>query len=108
MSNYKDGWFQNDSARPKLLGRHNPFMALAGRRETLRPSYSLPWVSIDLNKLPAPAPTLVWFGHSSVLIKTEKANILIDPVFSDHAGPVPGLVTAFKGTTHYHAKDMPP
>ncbi|RYE20135.1 MAG: MBL fold metallo-hydrolase, partial [Sphingobacteriales bacterium] len=81
---------------------------LRGRPETIRPSRALPWVKTDLKALSAAAPTIVWFGHSSLLIKTGQGNILIDPVFSNHAGPVPGLVRAFKGTTHYHAEDMPP
>jgi L-ascorbate metabolism protein UlaG (beta-lactamase superfamily) len=42
-----------------------------------------------------------------VLIKAGQANILIDPIFSNHAGPVPGMVKAFKGTMHYDVSDMP-
>jgi L-ascorbate metabolism protein UlaG (beta-lactamase superfamily) len=50
---------------------------------------------------------VVWFGHSSLLIKAGQGNILIDPLFSNHAGPVPGVVTAFAGTMNYNVKDMP-
>lgn len=106
MYNYKNGGFENlaeksDSTIKRLL-------FLRGRRESVRPSFGLPWVKTNLKTLPALTPTIVWFGHSSLLIKSLQGNVLIDPIFSDHAGPVPGLVTAFQGTTHYHAKDMPP
>jgi L-ascorbate metabolism protein UlaG (beta-lactamase superfamily) len=106
LSNYKNGGFQNLATRPDSIVKRWLFMR--GRRESIRPSFGLPWVRADLKTLAAPAPTIVWFGHSSLLIKTVQGNILIDPVFSNHAGPVPGLMTAFQGTTHYQAKDMPP
>lgn len=79
-----------------------------GKPDNVKPSLKLPWVRIDLKKLPAPAPTVVWFGHSSVLIKTGQANILMDPIFSNHAGPVPGMVMAFKGSMNYNVKNLPP
>lgn len=110
LSNYKNGSFENLAERADSTVKRNLFLRniIYGRPETVRPSQALPWVKTDLKALAAPAPTIVWFGHSSLLIKTAQGNILIDPVFSDHAGPVPGLMTAFKGTTHYNAKDMPP
>lgn len=106
LPNYKNGAFENLAERSDSTIKHWQF--LRSHPETIRPSRALPWVKTDLRSLPAPAPTIVWFGHSSLLIKTGQRNILIDPIFSDHAGPVPGLVTAFAGTKHYNAKDMPP
>src|ERR1700744_608552 len=107
LPNYKNGGFQNLTAHLDSGVKHIPLIFLHGRSKEARPSHELPWVKTDLKTLAAPAPTVVWFGHSSFLIKTSQGNILVDPVFSNHAGPVPGLVTAFKGTTHYHAEDMP-
>jgi L-ascorbate metabolism protein UlaG (beta-lactamase superfamily) len=106
LPNYKNGGFENLAERSDSTVRR--WLFLHRRPKTIRPSHELPWVKTDLNTLAAPAPTVVWFGHSSLLIKTAQGNILIDPIFSNHAGPVPGLITAFKGTKHYHAKDMPP
>ncbi|GAB3934755.1 MBL fold metallo-hydrolase [Mucilaginibacter myungsuensis] len=106
LSNYKEGAFQNLTAKLDSI-KHDRWLFLKRRPESIRPSSALPWVKTDLKKLVAPAPTVVWFGHSSLLIKTGQGNILIDPVFSNHAGPVPGVMMAFKGTTHYDAEDMP-
>jgi L-ascorbate metabolism protein UlaG (beta-lactamase superfamily) len=107
LPNYKNGSFENLAEHSDSAGKHNRWLFLRRRPKTIRPTSPLPWVKTDLKTLAAPAPTIVWFGHSSLLIKTGQGNILIDPIFSNHAGPVPGLMTAFPGTTHYHAVDMP-
>lgn len=112
LPNYKNGKFQNEVARPPapITRRRGPrwLFMFRSKRETVTPSYKMPWVKVNLKALPTPAPTVVWFGHSSALVKTVQANILIDPIFSNHAGPVPGMVKAFKGTMHYNVNDMPP
>ncbi|WP_416465519.1 MBL fold metallo-hydrolase [Pseudomonas sp. LFS044] len=46
-------------------------------------------------------------GHSSFFIQLDGQRILIDPVFSTNAAPVPGAVRAFDGTSLYSAQDMP-
>jgi L-ascorbate metabolism protein UlaG (beta-lactamase superfamily) len=107
LSNYKNGSFENVAERSDSTIKRK-FLFLHSRPKTIRPSHALPWVKTNLNTLAAPAPTIVWFGHSSLLIKTGQGNVLIDPIFSNHAGPVPGLITAFAGTMNYHAEDMPP
>lgn len=38
----------------------------------------------------------IWFGHSSILLRMAEQNILIDPVFSDRASPVPFTVGRFQ------------
>lgn len=50
---------------------------------------------------------IIWFGHSSYLINIQGFKILIDPVFSDNASPLPGSNRAFPGTNIYTPKDMP-
>src|SRR5215216_321143 len=107
LSNYKNGSFENLAERSDSTVKRK-WLFLHSRPKTIRPSHGLPWVKTDLKTLAAPAPTIVWFGHSSLLIKTSEGNILIDPIFSNHAGPVPGVVKAFEGTMHYHAEDLPP
>lgn len=109
LPNYKNGGFENLAELSDSTVKRNKLLLLFhNSSKTTRPSVPLPWVKTDLKTLAAPAPTIVWFGHSSLLIKTGQGNILIDPVLSSHAGPLPGVAMAFKGTTHYHPKDMPP
>lgn len=108
LPNYKNGSFENLAERADSAGKHNRWLFLHRRPKTTRPTSPLPWVKTDLKALRASPPTIVWFGHSSLLIKTKQGNILIDPIFSNHAGPLPGVMTAFAGTTHYHTTDMPP
>jgi L-ascorbate metabolism protein UlaG (beta-lactamase superfamily) len=109
LPNYRNGSFQNLAKRPDSSVRYNRLLFIFRRRSgPTRPSSELPWVKTNLKTLAATRPTIVWFGHSSLLIKTMEGNILIDPVFSNHAGPAPGVLKAFRGTKHYHATDMPP
>ncbi|QJB58437.1 hydrolase [Pseudodesulfovibrio sp. zrk46] len=48
----------------------------------------------------------IWFGHSSVLIRMAEQNILLDPVFSDRASPVPFTVGRFQEPV-VDLKDLP-
>ena len=110
--NYKDGAFKNlpypdDTVQTRIKGS-NMLKLFYGKPDSVTPPRQLPWVKTDLKILPDDKPVVVWFGHSSVLVKYRGVNMLIDPVFSGNAGPVPGLVKAFKGATHYSVKDMPP
>lgn len=108
LPNYQNGGFQNLVKHPDTTARYDHFLFIFRKREKpTRPSSDLPWVKTDLNALTSVAPTIVWFGHSSLLIKTLQGNLLIDPVFSKQASPVPGVLKAFRGTKHYQAEDMP-
>lgn len=116
LPNYKNGGFQNLAVRPvtavaTTAGRRRRGgvlgFLLRRKRETAVPSYGLPWVRTDLKAMPDSVPEVVWFGHSSVLVKGVSATVLIDPVFSGNAGPVPFLVRAFRGSKHYNVEDMP-
>ncbi|MFL5728480.1 MAG: MBL fold metallo-hydrolase [Cytophagaceae bacterium] len=74
---------------------------------TVQPDSILPSVKTDLMNLPSDRISIVWFGHSSYLIKTKEATILVDPVFSGVASPVSFFGNAFKGSDIYTAEDMP-
>jgi L-ascorbate metabolism protein UlaG (beta-lactamase superfamily) len=71
------------------------------------PAGRLPAVKTDLRALPDQGVWLVWFGHSSYLLKVEGVTILVDPVFSGNAAPVSWLAKAFAGTDVYGTGDMP-
>jgi len=110
LSNYKNGQFQNpecEDAAVEAPKSSRRFLSMFNRPSTIRPSNTLPWKKTDLRSLKTAVPTVTWFGHSSLLIQTREGNVLTDPIFSGHAGPVPGLIKAFKGSDHYKAKDLP-
>ena len=71
------------------------------------PAGRLPSVVTDLRALPDQGVWVVWFGHSSYLLKVEGVTILVDPVFSGNASPVPWFAKAFGGTEVYGISQMP-
>ncbi|WP_241676594.1 MBL fold metallo-hydrolase [Flavobacterium pectinovorum] len=108
---FKNDRFQNIVERPTLsegytmLGEmYNVVFKDYPRRE---PSDSLPSVKTNLKNIPADSDALVWFGHSSVFMQLEGKKILIDPVFSGKASPLPWGVRAYKGSDIYSVADMP-
>ena len=118
LPNYQNGQFQNldttvvnrsagigsSRRRPRMIGL---LKYLLTKPEITRPSKRLPSVYTDLKNASYSKPTVIWFGHSSVLIKTSNANILIDPNFSGYAGPFSFLMHSFPGSNVYGAEDMP-
>lgn len=38
----------------------------------------------------------IWFGHSTILLEIDGNRVLIDPVFSKYASPIPGLAERFQ------------
>ncbi|HVF82028.1 MAG TPA: MBL fold metallo-hydrolase [Flavisolibacter sp.] len=115
LPNYKAGEFQNlerIQVDSNNTGRRGPrwtslLKYLLGKPKTTQPPGTLPSVLSDLKNTAYPKPTVIWFGHSSFLLKTATANILVDPNFSGYAGPLRGMITAFKGSNVYDAGDMP-
>jgi L-ascorbate metabolism protein UlaG (beta-lactamase superfamily) len=71
------------------------------------PSKPLPSIRTDLKALPDDKPAIVWFGHSSYLIKSKGITVLVDPVFSGSASPVSFFGKSFPGTNVYSVNDMP-
>jgi L-ascorbate metabolism protein UlaG (beta-lactamase superfamily) len=67
----------------------------------------LPSVKTDLKILSDATPTIVWFGHSSYLIKSNGFNILVDPVLKGNASPVSFLLKPFDGADVYSLDDLP-
>lgn len=108
--NYKNGSFVNRSYIPSLTEGYSmskvmfDFLFRKGSETT--PKDSIPSVHTDLKNLPE-GDWLVWFGHSSYFIQTNGLKLLVDPVFSGGASPIPGSTKAFKGTDVYAAEDMP-
>lgn len=109
--NFKNGKFQNLSKTPTLAEGHSWFKVLyqayIKNKPRQYPTYTIPSVKTDLLNLPADKDVLVWFGHSSYFIQIDGKRILVDPVFSGNASPVPGTAKSFKGTDVYTVADLP-
>jgi len=109
-SHYRNGSFQNlvpTDVMRKGTNMLKMFKELRHRPADATPSKPLPYVRTDLKHLPVNQATLVWFGHSSYLLKLGKTHILVDPVFSGNASPVSFFAKAYPGADVYKPEDMP-
>jgi len=108
--NYRDGVFQN--LEPTTIGVegapvYKVLWDVMRKPANTRPGRAMPSVQTDLKALPDDRVSIVWFGHSSYLLKVYKRTILVDPVFSGHAAPFPGFAKAFAGTGVYDTDKLP-
>ncbi len=108
--NYKNGSFQNISPTPVMAEDSSFWQTLKSyinKPKDTKPPVPLPFIKTDLNNLENDAPVIVWFGHSSYLLRINGLNILVDPVFSNHAAPFSFMVKAYQGADTYSVEDMP-
>jgi L-ascorbate metabolism protein UlaG (beta-lactamase superfamily) len=108
--NYKNGAFQNLSPtpmKPEGVSYWKMMREFFKKHPETQPSKSIPAVTTDLAALDGSDPVIVWFGHSSYLIRIAGRNFLVDPVFSGNAAPLSWMVKAFPGSNHYKAEQMP-
>lgn len=73
----------------------------------LIPDKNIPTVKTDLKNLSPQENVVIWLGHSSIYIQQDGLRILVDPVLSGYASPLPFIVRAFPGTTLYTPDDFP-
>lgn len=110
--NYRDGIFQNQSHTPVMAEKgafFKTFKKFLNKPKTTLPPRPIPALKTDLKNLPNGNPVLVWFGHSSYLLKIDGKHILVDPVFSGYASPFKfKSAKSFDGTNIYGVDDMPP
>jgi len=72
------------------------------------PLHSLPAVKTDLSHLANMEPVIIWFGHSSYLIRINSVNILVDPVFSERVSPFSFIgKKAYPAAFQYTVHEMP-
>jgi len=109
--NYKDGKFQNATETPTFADGHTFWgelrKSIFNKYPHQSPEEIIPSAKTDLTNLPIDSAVVIWFGHSSCFIQVDGKRILVDPVFSKNASPIPGSVKAFEGTTTCSASDMP-
>ncbi|HPG07247.1 MAG: MBL fold metallo-hydrolase [Saprospiraceae bacterium] len=108
---FRKGAFQNLSETPALTEGHNYFSIIYEnyfkKKPRQYPKDEIPAVKTDLKNLPIHSNLLVWFGHSSYYLQVDGKRLLVDPVFSGNASPLPGTVKSFLGTDRYSAADLP-
>ena len=108
---YRNGAFQNSSFTPALTNGETYLgviiKILFSNTQRLRPISEIPSVKTNLFQLPLNEDVLVWFGHSSYYMQVDGKRILVDPVLSGSASPLPGATKAFKGTDIYTTEDIP-
>lgn len=108
---YRDGAFRNEVASPPRPGGLAFIWAvIRGRfepRDRPTPPVPLPSVKTDLAALPRDRDTVIWLGHSSYFVQLGGKRLLVDPVFSNYAAPLPWMMRAFDGTSLYSVQDMP-
>lgn len=108
--NYIDGNFQNLTPTDPLLKEASIWKILDeffNKPDFVKPKTTLPSVKTDLKLIDTTTPTIVWFGHSSYLIKSKSVTILVDPVMSGYASPFSFIAKAFKGSNVYQVEDLP-
>lgn len=98
-TNYKSGSFQNLS--PTAALREDASFCkmikdFTNKPKSVRPAAPLKIQRHDIAAMQA--PSIVWFGHSSYLLKLEELTLIVDPVFSGHASPVKFFGKSFEGT----------
>ena len=107
-SNFKDGIFHNIS-ETTMMSEDGSFFKIMGewfnKSEENEPKDIIPVIKSDLKNLPQ-EPSLVWFGHSSYLLKLDGKIILVDPVFN-RASPVPLFGKPYSMSFNYETKHFP-
>ncbi len=108
--NYRNGSFKNLSVTPDLAPDASYWKILKmymNKPKDAEPKFDLPSIKTDLKNLDNEHTQIVWFGHSSYLLKTNGIHILVDPVFSGNASPVSFFAKSYKGANTYQVEDFP-
>ncbi|QPH40310.1 MBL fold metallo-hydrolase [Pedobacter endophyticus] len=112
LQNYRDGAIQNLSITKMQAEGVSFFTVLKAfffeNHPNKIPQTALPSVQPSVNSMPNHhLPEIIWFGHSSYLIKIKGLRVLVDPVFSKVPSPFSFIGShAFKGTDFVEAGDF--
>lgn len=93
--------FQNTKETPLYTGKRSwtaMFIDFFFNGEERTPKQKLPEDSSSLKLLASKSDDVrfIWFGHSTILLDIDDKRILIDPIFSNYASPIPVLVKRFQ------------
>ncbi|WP_312108331.1 MBL fold metallo-hydrolase [Brevibacillus reuszeri] len=90
-----DGKFRNQIPTPmdySLKDTADALIKTIKGTPNSRPKGSMPIDSFDSKAFTEnKADQVIWFGHSSLLLKVNGVKLLIDPVFSEYASPAPSF-----------------
>jgi len=112
LANYRDGALQNQSVTPMQPEGVSFFKILKAfffeKHPNKVPDKTLPFIVPNINGDPeSDTPEIIWFGHSSYLIKIDGLRILVDPVFSKTPSPFSFIGSkAFLGTDVVKAEEF--
>jgi len=112
LANYRDGALQNLSETPMQPESVSFFKILKAfffeKHPDKVPDKALPFILPNINGDPkSDTPEIIWFGHSSYLIKIDGLRILVDPVFSKTPSPFSFIGSkAFLGTDVVKAEEF--
>ncbi|MBT2562010.1 MBL fold metallo-hydrolase [Pedobacter sp. ISL-68] len=112
LANYRDGALQNQSItlmQPEGVSFFKVLKAFFFEKHPNKaPNKARPFITPNLNGSPkSNAPEIIWFGHSSYLIKIDGLRILVDPVFSKTPSPFLSIGSkAFLGTDVVKAEEF--
>jgi N-acyl-phosphatidylethanolamine-hydrolysing phospholipase D len=88
----EDGTFRNNYPHPTT--DFGDFLRWQSERTPLsepEDGWRIPVVKTEPAALHAPSgnPSVTWIGHATVLVRIAGKNILVDPIFSERASPIP-------------------
>lgn len=112
LSNYKDGALQNLSVtlmQPEGVSFFKVLREFLFQKQPNKiPSKALTFVKPAVDAIQQGLePEIIWFGHSSYLIKIDGFRVVVDPVFSKTPSPFSFIGSkAFKGTDFIEAEDF--
>jgi L-ascorbate metabolism protein UlaG (beta-lactamase superfamily) len=111
LENYNDGKFQNFSHTPDLAEGYTMtgimYNFIFTKYPRQRPVDVIPSIKTNIKDIPLEENIMIWFGHSSYYIQLEGVRIIVDPVFSGNASPIPGTTKSFPDTDIYAVDDFP-
>lgn len=108
--NYKNDVFSNFNETIMLVGDSSYIKMTKeffSKPKNTSPDTLIPSIKTNLKDLPSDKTSIIWFGHSSYLLKTGGVVFLIDPVISGSAAPFSTMVKSFKGSDAYTTEDFP-
>lgn len=110
-AHYQAKQFQNLVPMMSVTRQHNALLTginfIFRDRLLTDPQTALPSIKMDLTALSPDKNVIIWLGHSTFFIRLEGKTILIDPVLSQDAAPIPWINSAFKGTDIYKPEALP-